>query len=466
MIRPFVVVFWWLVCQSFVLAQTDSPVIMPYHEFVDYVKKNHPLLRQAQLLNDLANSELLMQRGQFDPKLESRYDDKTFKSKQYFYHWNSQLKIPTWTGTDFKFGYEQNNGPFLDSEFDTDGGRGYWYAGVSVPIGQGLLMDARRATLRQAQATLALNKAEQIKIANKTLLQAAKDYWFWYYKHHETRLLQKAYQLAVERYRLIRISVEQGDLAPLDSIEAKITIQQREIDLRMAQNELKNARLILSNHLWDTDLTPLEISDDIIPPDQISILTDTIRIDQLLEFASRSHPELAKLDAKAKQLELDRRLALENVKPTLRLDYTALLARHAPEKGAQVARQDYKIAAHFSMPLLLRKERGKLQMAKIKIDQNRAELTFSQQQVINELKAAYNDVLTIDELLSRQKQMVDNYRLLTDGEILKFRNGESSVFYVNVRESKWFEAQVKYYDMQHKLGKAVATLFWAAGVGL
>jgi outer membrane protein TolC len=458
----YAIVFIEVLWSQMALAQDN---IMPYQEFLGFVKQNHPILKQAALFNNLANEELRMQRGNFDPKAEMLYHEKVFKNKPYFYHWNNQLKIPTWTGADFKAGYERNDGPFLDSEFDTDGGKGYWYAGISVPIGQGLFIDARRTVVRQAQALQTLNEAERVKLTNKTILEAAKDYWLWFFKYHQVRLLQKAYDLAVQRFEIVKLSVRQGDIAPLDSLEAKIAIQNREINLRMAENELNNARLFLSIHLWDNSFNPLELPASIAPPEASEIRADTVNIDALLELAKQSHPELIKLAAKARQLELDRRLAAENIKPLINLEYTTLLGKHAAEVGSRVAVQDYKLSARFSMPLLLRKERSKLQMSKIKIEQNQLETNFQNIKILNELKAAHNDLKVITEMIVNQRDIVENYRKLTNGEVLKFTNGESSFFMVNLRESVWFESQVKLFDMEHKLGKAMATLLWAAGVG-
>jgi hypothetical protein len=59
------------------------------------------------------------------------------------------LKKPVWIGPDIKIGYEKNTGQFVsdDSETPNDG---LLYTGISLPIGRGILIDERRAALKQA----------------------------------------------------------------------------------------------------------------------------------------------------------------------------------------------------------------------------------------------------------------------------------------------------------------------------
>lgn len=427
----------------------------------------HPLARQAYLLPESARMQVRMARGFFDPKLESDYNQKIFGDKNYYQLWNSYLKAPLWIG-EVKGGYERNRGSNVNPESDTDKGKGLAYLGIELPIGRGLLMDERRAALRQAQAFTQQAEAEQVKELNKLILKMAKDYWEWYFAYHQLRLQQQGYELARVRFRGIQQQVAQGDLAAIDTVEALITVQQRDIDLRTAEVELQNALLQLSNHLWDEEGRPLEFSEQLRPSALPQAFLQTQDLEAYRAHALSNNPELQVLLAQQQQVIVERRLAIEQLKPTINLRYNLLLRPDGMPDGLNGIpwTQDFKWGATFSMPLLLRKERGKLGSVKIKLQQLALKQQYYQQNILTEVASQYNQVRTLQTLGERQAQMLDNYRRLLAGETQKFRNGESSLFLLNTRESKMIEAEVKLYKVRAQLAKSMAELRWAAGMGL
>ena len=71
---------------------------LSYSEFLGYVKKYHPLVKQANLEITNAQAKLMVARGGFDPKIEVDYNKKEFKGTEYYSLLNSSFKIPTWYG--------------------------------------------------------------------------------------------------------------------------------------------------------------------------------------------------------------------------------------------------------------------------------------------------------------------------------------------------------------------------------
>jgi len=432
--------------------------------FYDQLFLGHPLIKQANLLSDFGKQEVRLARGNFDPKLYSNYDEKRFKEVQYYQTWESELKIPTYLGIDFKVGYERNSGEFLDPE-RTVPTSGLAYAGIIVPIGQGLLFDGRRAALREAQYARSILEAERVTVINKAILQATKDYWGWYLAHHQLFINQKGFDLAQVRYEGIIERVIQGDAAAIDSIEAKITVQQREISLQESKVALNNAKLILSNHLWDAESNPISLLPEVIPTQNLNELASIGTVEELLTFAQQNHPELLKFDFKTKQLEISRKLAIEMMKPVINLNYNLL--GQSPlfdnsNKGA-FFKNNYKYGVAFYFPLFLRKERAKFQQANIKLEQNQLERTQASREILNDINVLYNELKNLENLLKLQENMVNNYQILLNGEQEKFFNGESSLFLVNSRESSLLSSELKLIELQFKYAKAKAELIWAAG---
>ncbi|NLR91969.1 MULTISPECIES: TolC family protein [Flammeovirga] len=444
---------------SFAQEKDSTENVLTLEDLYSMVMLNHPVAKQAGLLTEQGQMQIRLGRGSFDPKLESKYDQKVFKDKEYYQKWNSYAKVPLWAGS-LNVGYERNDGYNLNPENDTDSGNGLMYIGVELPVLKGLLMDERRAALRKGFELQKVTEAEQIKLINKLILQIAKDYWNWYYRYHQYRLAQEGYALATFRMEAVDERIKQGDLATVDGVEAKITIQQREINVRMAAMDLQKARLVLSNHLWSEDGQPLELLEDILPENtQVETLP---QLEQLLKEADIAHPEIVSLVAKNSILAIDQKLAKESIKPELNLKYNYLgTTASSWDYGLS---ENYKFGATFSMPLFLRKERAKLQMSKLKVQSNELSLIMKRREIGNNIRRAFITVENYVELTEMQQEMSSNYQILLQGESDKFEAGESSVFYMNVREGKLIEAETKLFKMRAEYAKSVAELNWTAGV--
>jgi outer membrane protein TolC len=424
----------------------------------------HPIVKQAQLLSEMGRQEIRLARGFFDPKLAANHEFKDFKGQNYFNTWNAEMKIPTAFGPDFKVGFEQNTGVYLNPKESTPNS-GLLYAGIVMPIAQGLLFDERRAILQQARYMNSILEAERVKVINKIVLQATKDYWQWYAAHKQLQIARKGVDLAKVRYEAVKARILQGDLAAIDSVEAKITLQEREVAFNNSSVFWNNARLILSNHLWDEDSQPLELAGNVLPTNNLNELGESDQLETLLQYARENHPELLKLDLKIKQLQVGRRLAIEMLKPVINLNYNFLGQSPFFDEANSGAffRNNYKYGIDFSFPLFLRKERAKLAQTNIKIKQSRFELSQLNREILNDISAIYNDLQNLRTQLRLQEQMVNNYQILLTGEQIKFLNGESSLFLVNSRESKLLEGEQKLVDFQFKYAKSFAELLWAAG---
>jgi outer membrane protein TolC len=462
------VFYFFFFCSYFIVIQqgfaqkVDSALVIEPSELFAQMIKNHPVVKQASLLSEFGRQEIRLARGGFDPKFASDLTMKDFDKKLYYRKWETQLKIPTWFGVDIKAGYDINSGEFLSGENKTPK-EGLTYVGLSVPLGQGLLMDYRRAALREAQAANGIFEAERIKIINKVLLQAAKDYWAWYEAYYQYQIAQKGYELAKVRFEGIVERVLQGDAAGIDSVEAKITSQDRMINVQKMEVNNINARLILSNHLWGDNGEPLEIPEN-VKPTSIIVRENTMNADELTKFANENHPELVKLTFKLKQLEVQRKLAVEMLKPVINVNYNLLrLENRADNTAPSFFGNDYKWGFNVAFPLLFRKERAKWQQTKIKQTQTSYERLQVNREITNEIKALYNELKNTERLLIQVADMINNYRILVSGETEKFINGESSLFLVNSRETKLIESELKLIELQHKYSKTRATLLWAAG---
>ncbi len=443
-------------------AQTDS-VLSPVR-FFEAVAKFHPFVKQAGLFLTASEQELMQARGQFDPKVLTRFNRKSFDGKEYYNLFNPEVKIPTWPGLDVKAGFERNAGAFVNEE-DYTPSSGLQYLGVQMPLGQGLFTDARRMAVKQAKVGIQLADAERRKQVNKVLYSAAKDYWEWYFNKQQLQNAELAFRLASERYQAVRQRILIGELAKIDSVEALIFLQDREISLNQSRIDELNSRLQLSTYLWSEEEKPLELGPSAlpeIPPAYLMSFTDPMA-DMLSEQAATNHPEIQKIQYKTDLLNLDRRLGLENLKPQANLNYTWLSRTDKSVWSTNTLDRNYKLGFDFSFPVLLRKERGKLGLVRTKILQNSLEQIQAGRTIRMEIRTSFNDLKNLETQMVMQSRMVENYQKLRDAEIRKFENGESSLFLINSREAKLIEALNKQAAFVSKYQKERAAIFYSAG---
>jgi outer membrane protein TolC len=449
-------------------AQTDTSKVFSYHDFYDLVVKNHPVLRQSNTLTDQAKAELLIAKGGFDPKLEVNFDRKYFENKAYFNFWDNQLKVPIyWGGMDIKAGFERNVGDVLGTDIRTPLD-GLSYVGVNIPVLQRFVIDERRATLQNARIFQNMAEAERIKMVNKLILSAAKEYWNWYFAYRNYLLIKEFQEFAEQRFQLVVKRVTQGDLPAVDTADAQVTLLDRRVMFEQATVELQNARLLLSNYLWDEKGNPLELPENALPQASPAERIDGAKLNQLLETARQRHPEIQKLDFKSQQLRIDERLGKEMLKPRFDVGVSSLNYVHryitrleVPKTGAFPA--FYKLNVDFSMPLLFRKERGKLESIRIKQLQNNLELQQVRREINNDVVVAYNDVINLEKQIINQQLAVERQTQVLRADEQRFDIGETQLFQVNLRETKLNELKVKLESMKSKYEKAKATLLFAAG---
>ncbi|WP_226390453.1 TolC family protein [Penaeicola halotolerans] len=444
----------------------DGKLTLSLEDFYTIILANHPVASQARLYEEIARQEIRLARGAFDPVLGGDYDYKNFSNTEYWDILSSELKIPVWFGTDLKLGYDRADGTYLSDE-RTFPDNGLLTAGFSVPLGRDLIIDGRRAALRQAQLLPELAEADRIKLINKLLLDATKFYWDWYFAHQNLTIQEEGINLARERFKLLRQNMISGDNAPLDTVEALITLQTREIEFKQAQLEYQNASIRVSNFIWSENQEPLELNEIFPAPSGLNFFELTLSdLERLRNQAAVSHPELIRVNTVLKQLEIERQLAKNNLLPSIKANYNFLQEyTRSPEFPNQgFFREDYKWGLSVYIPLFMRKERAKMQLTNVKLQQTSYDRNILNREILNEINAVYNELLTLKGLTEMQQQVVINNEAMLRGELLKFRNGESTLFLVNTRENNLLSARMKLLDLNTKYQKARATLYWAAGV--
>jgi outer membrane protein TolC len=447
------------------MAQAQVPPVLTRDAFVRIVLNGHPMARQAALRPELGEAAVQSARGGFDPVALASYDEKTFDDKNYFTLLDAGLKVPTWYGVELFAGFQDNTGEQLDPHLFTPDD-GLLKVGGQVSIGQGLFIDQRRATLRRAEAYLRATQAEQEQMLNDLLLQALNDHTDWVAAYQALEVSNSAVDLARGRLEFVRRSWRGGDRPAIDTLEAYLQLQDRMLRQQLALLNFRNAGLRLSDHLWDTVQRPLELQANVLPdPADLRSPEEFQFPDTLIDLAVSGHPLLAQAGARIDQLEIDRRLRGEFLKPQLDLKYQWLGDGAYFNDGQDIALlgQGHQLGVGFKMPLLLRRERGELSLAKLRLTDANLGLERERLRIRNRINERANDINTFTGQVQLGANMVVNNERLLAGENQRFSAGESSLFLVNAREVPLIDARIRQVDLESRLRKAYFRLDHEAG---
>lgn len=444
------------ICSSMNLFGQNNPTEFTYNEFLGYVKKYHPLVKQADLKLSEAQANLMQARGAFDPKIEVDFNEKQFKGNQYYSILNSSFKIPTWYGIELKAGFDNSEGIYVNPE-NTLPNSGLTSFGISVPVGQGLFINQRMADLRKAKIARNLNVAERNLQAVEVIYEASVSYINWKRSFDEVKLYETYLENALIRYDGVSKLIEQGDKPAIDSVEAGIAVKTRRLNLEDAKLKLTKAKLDLSNYLWLENNVPLELKDDLTPEITLSkTIKEVLQINELNPIDLNNHPKIKALDAKIAMLKVDKKLKANALLPKLDVSYNYL---SEPSYIDNYRFEDYKIGLNFSFPIFLRKERGSLKLADLKIQDSEFGLQFERKNLENKIKAQQQEIVSLQKQQDYNDKLVKDFTTLLNAEDRLFEMGESSLFIINSRENSLVSSQINEIALENRYLNAVIGLY-------
>lgn len=438
-------------------AQELKSDVLSFEEYIGYVKKFHPMLKSANLELSRGQAMLMQARGAFDPKIEVDYDTKRFKDYEYYSLLNSSFKIPTWYGIEVKAAFDNSEGVYLNPQ-NTLPNAGLTSLGVTVPLGQGLFINQRMADIRTAKLQQQLSAADRKIRAVAVLYDASVAYFNWLKTHREAMMYENYLEYSVTRNEGIAQLIEQGDKPAIDSVESGITVKTRRMSLVDAKLKLTKARLELSNFLWIDDV-PVEVSETLAPEDNIAAKVDEVLDPDLMtqtDSLLTNHPKIQSLETKLSMLEVERKLKANMLLPKLNVGYHYI---SEPSYIDRFRMEDYKFAVNFSFPIFLRKERGALKLAKLKLQDASYNLTQERLQLKNKIDGQRAEIEAVNQQRNVIGALVKDYDTMLKSEERLFQFGESSFFLINTRENNLINARLQQIALENRYFYTKADLF-------
>jgi outer membrane protein TolC len=418
--------------------------VLAFDEFLSKVVNHHPLSLSASYKVKIGDGKLLKARGSFDPKLSSNLTQKRYRNKDYFTTLDAGFKIPTWYGINIQGGYENTKGLYLNPESNTPN-NGLWNLGGSINLGKGLLIDQRRAILKEAKLISENSILEQKLVINQLMLEASVNYWNWFKAYNNQLIYKKALTVAEERFKNIKTSAEFGDKPFVDTLKSFITLQERKLSLEQSSLFLQNKQRSLEVYLWHEGTIPLQI-DGLNPAiyEGITFPQPQKEMSAQIDNWTASHPEILLIKNNLEISRIDLKLKRENIKPTVQIRYNSLSPEIEDINFNNYDIDNYKWGAKVSIPLFLRKERGELRISNYKLKDLEAKTSLKIEKTKFEIEKSLNNWESFNNQIKLQIKNLNAYKELYLAEKKLFKLGESSLFLLNFRDNERIDAQIKY----------------------
>lgn len=445
----------------------DSVNVLEAEDVLQLVRKFHPVVKQSDIIIKKADAAVLVARSAFDPVFRYNNSGKTFNNLDYYQYSSAELRIPTWYGIEVFGGLEDLSGDATNPS-QTLGENSY--LGLSIPLLKNLVIDKRRAFLQQAKIFSTMSTIQQRQIINDLSMQAMEAYWTWVKAFQNYTIIKNTVEINRDRLDLVRKSWSNGERPAIDTTEAISQLQTFQLQEQYAWLDFRNAGLQLSVFLWADNNMPYTLPENIIPGSrQMNDANfDSTRIDlnYLLAIAEESHPSLNLYDYKLDALQIEKNLKFQELLPGVDLSYRHLAKGYNPiETSPNLAFQNnYQYGITLEVPLRLSQGRGEYEKAKFQLEETSLDLAQKKLEIEIKIKSYYNQFLALKAQVELQSLQYNNLRKLVSAEEMKFLNGESSLFLINIRENKALEAMQKLIELKTQYFKTLYSLQWSAGL--
>jgi outer membrane protein TolC len=246
-----------------------------------------------------------------------------------------------------------------------------------------------------------------------------------------------------------------GEAAHVDTIKARIQVEQRKRDLQDAQTASDKARITFSVLLFPNYGQPYTVTDDLETPVKLPSL------DQVNALARFHSPDLRVAQATIEQQNYALRAARAGYLPSVSLDYwygidSNQFALHDIDGNNLLGSA---VAATVNIPVWnWFSTRSKVRQAEIQVRQARADLSLAQRTLLSEIDSFYLEAQAassqLDSLRTSADLSAENLRLTR----LRYTAGESTAQEVVDAQAGLVQARNAYDDGLVRYRVALANL--------
>jgi HAE1 family hydrophobic/amphiphilic exporter-1 len=186
------------------------------------------------------------------------------------------------------------------------------------PLLRGLRFDANRRLIEIAKKNLSLTDAQFRQRAIETITGVQRAYWDLVYTLRNLQIQREAVRDARQQLEHNRRMVAEGMLAPIDVVAAEAQVSGFEQSVYSALDDVGRAENNLKNLIAENRESPIwRVS--LVPSDNVDVAPPAVALDDAMQVALKSRPELSSSDVAREINEIEQRFAREQARPQVDL---------------------------------------------------------------------------------------------------------------------------------------------------
>ncbi len=435
-------------------------------EVLHSAQAHYPLVLAAEKSITIAKAQLLKASGSFDPNLLSGINTEPNGGYENYSN-NAELSIPiVYGGARVFVGYRRGRGdwPIYYQNNLTNSGGEFSY-GIELPLLRDFMIDPQRANVMEGKTNIALQRQLVNEVLIDILTRAGIAYWEWVKCARMLQYSQELLKLANIREKALLRRHLLGDVAKVELVENDQFIYQRKAGLVFAQQNYLRASIVLSLYYRDSHGHPIIPRLSQVPQDHPLISMHASNITSWLRQSKKiiaANPLIKMFDRKIKIQEIKLRLVKNQLMPHLNLR-VASQKQYGSGGDPRLLPTANTIALNFSIPVSRREARGQYQAIQAQIHQLTWQKNFQIQRLYAQFKTDLNELENDRKQYFYLRKEVDAAKLVEHAEMVRFREGDSSLFLVNQREQTTFsarlrelEAEITFYQTKINLQRVCA----------
>jgi outer membrane protein, heavy metal efflux system len=421
------------------------------------VLQHFPLLEEAAAKVEATRNEIIAAQGDFDTKVKfksnNNYEDY-YESK---YIESSVEKMLPVGGLTIYGGHRQGRGTFATYEQKMNTSTaGEVFAGLVLPILRNRAVDRVRLNNEFARIDNEIARRELLVKKNMYIHKGLSVYQKWKFSYLKLQTIRGLLKIAEDRHDMLERMYRAGNVEQIKVTDNLRSINKRKDELVKGQMEFEAISAELSLFLRDAQGNPMDPA-KLVPASlgyQPRPLVPQIRLDTL--------PQLNILDM---MIERNRQLNefYENqALPALNVE--ALAARELAPNSPRLTQDRMAIGLGFEYPLENRKARG----GSVATSYKRIALEKQRFWLGNEFGANFDRTQMIVRQASERtrltSQELEFAKTLAEAERRRWRQGDSDLFIVALREQDAADVEVRLWGAHYEYEQANldAQLFSAA----
>lgn len=426
---------------------TTNDENVAFDQVLASVYSSYPLLQSALYNRNIALGQQIGASGAFDTKLKGASEN----GPQGFYeNYRQSLGIvqPTYWGGEVFAGYRIGRGDFQPWYLERQtNDAGEFKAGVQVPLARNRNIDARRAELWKAGYERSMAEPDIQAQLIGYVQDASYGYWDWVAAGEYHQIAKRILVLAEERTNRIDAQVKAGLVDPPELTDNLRLVAIRKAKAADTRRKMEQTAAKLSVYLRDGSGKPIVPTEEQLPgfPDPSPV--DELQLDQDIQTALSSRPELRMLDLLRQQTQIDYREATNQLQPELNAVVWGSQDIGEPTSSKRdKSPYESEASIYLDVPMQRRKARGKMTELQGKLAQLSAKQRITADKISIDVQMAHAALRSAwDQVVSSQESL-EHAEDLAARERTNQEKGASDLLKVALREQYAVESAEKYVD--------------------